>query len=163
MKILISLSNVKLSEVERETLSYLMHDKSHVFVKGKRSDGMESVFKKLGVKTKLTLYRGVGALELKSMLAGEPINYYTSFSEDPSVAKRFGKVVTIHGAPLAFNYWRYAVSDLESIKSDNADEYDSIDGDFLRETLEDEREWVMPFGNVYAVENADKLVFKIRA
>lgn len=151
----------KLTESENQMLAYLVHDKDHVFRKGHRDVSMESVFAKYGKAIKRTLYRGVSQKELDTILAGAPVDYYTSFSESSAVASAFGvRVITIKAAPLAFNYWKYQVAQLKLL---DADEYDDCDGDHLILTAEKEREWLMPAYQQYRCLDAKRLIFEIVA
>lgn len=149
----------KLPESAMDMLVYLVHNKDHVFRKGHKDEDMEVALKLCGEKRNTPLYRGVSNVELEAMLAGEPINYYTSFSEDKQAAQSFGtNVVTLKSAPLAFNYMAFSLWQLDQI---DQEEYEDIDGDFLKETLEQEREWILPFNSRYEVVDRKKLVFRI--
>ena len=151
----------KLSVEAEETLAYLIHDKAHVFVKHDKHRDMEEVFDVCSESTELTLYRGVSEEELQTILGNRPIDYYPSFSEDANVAACFGKVIQIQGAAKAFNYWRHMVDSFAELKLQNFDEFDAVDGDFMIESLEQEREWILPFGLELNVVDQEKLIFKI--
>lgn len=144
-----------------ETLGYLIHSKDHVFVKNRTHPDMEEVFDKCSEPTELILYRGVSDEELKSILSNRPIDYYTSFSEDAHVAVAFGKVIQLQGSPKAFNYWRHMVDSFAELKEQNFDEYEASDGDFMVESLQQEKEWILPFGVQLKVVDLEKLIFKI--
>lgn len=141
-------------------LVYLVHDKEHVFRKGHKDNDMETAFKLCGKKYSKPLYRGVSQEELDLMLAGSKINYYTSFSKDKNVAKDFGPfVVEIKKAPLTFDYETFALWQLSTLSEDD---YDDADGDYLKETAEEEKEVIMPFDTQYNVVDKDKLIFEIK-
>jgi hypothetical protein len=142
-----------------ETLNYLVHDKGHVFRKGYKDPDMEKAFKLCGEKYDKPLYRGVSEEELNMMLSGSKIDYYTSFSKDKNVAKRFGKfVVEIKKAPNIFDYELYSIWDLTRYSSK---EYKEIDGDYMKQGYEEEKEVIMPFGTKYKVISKSKLIFEI--
>ena len=146
---------IRLPESVQETLAYLIHDKDHVFKKGKKNSDMEIAFNLLGKPYKGSLYRGVSDVELQMMIDSRPINYYTSFSKSSTVAAGFGThVIRITSAPLVFDYQSYMKQTLAE-----ADDYSAADVEELLKTLKEEQELIMPFNTVY--EQIRKNEFKI--
>lgn len=146
LKVFLSLSGAALSAKAKEFLAYLVHSKDHVLNQGQKHPLLEEVLKKRLSVCRVTLYRGCSDAEFALYNSGKPIPYYTSFSESRAIAARFGKnLITIkHGK--GFNYWDYLVKDLNELRVLDPDGYESIDGDFLIETVLKEREWILPFG-----------------
>lgn len=135
-----------LSDDAKEMLSYLVHDKGHVFDKHSRDRDMDEVLDKLSEKFDKPLYRGVSAAELKLIESGKPIAYYTSYSESKEVAKSFGTVVTILPPVTGFCYWKYQKQVFEDLKKEDLSEYKSMDGDELLRTALHEKEWIFDIG-----------------
>lgn len=138
----------KLSENTKDVLAYLIHSKDHVLLQGHKDSAIEEALKKYSTVSSKTLYRGCSEVEFNNVAQGKPSQYYMSFSEDQSVAKSFGpKLIILHKAK-GFNYAEYLVEAMNELRENNPNEYDSADGDFMIETAEEEKEWILPFGLV---------------
>lgn len=144
-------------------LSYLIHDKGHI-TDGGKVDAIENALKIYGEKIDKTLYRGVSDKELSLIKDGKLFNQYQSFSEDISVAKKFGKniVTLLPNGSSGFSLWQWGVNDLLKIKKDNPEEYEMSDGDYLIDSYKEELEWILPYGTLYEIVDEDKLTFKIK-
>ena len=152
------LKKYNLTEDEQQILWYLIHDKSHVMKLNHTDHFMDSILTKCSSTSANTLYRGVSNLdELHKLISGKPVNNYTSYSEDPEVAKAFGTVVTLLSPSIGFSYKDWLVSTCKKIGEDDAANYASMDGDFIIETALKEAEWIMPFD--MKLQCVDKLIF----
>lgn len=138
----------KLSEKTKDVLAYLVHSKEHVLMQGSKDASIEEALKKCSEVSAKTLYRGCSAAEFNKVAQGKSVDYYMSFSEDRAIAKQFGpKLIVLHKAK-GFNYAAYLVAAMNDLRETNPKEFNSADGDFMIETAEEEKEWILPFGLV---------------
>lgn len=137
-----------------EALHLLVHDKKHAFDDNFNIPALDKAIKHLSQKCKFPLYRGVhyglqDAFDLTKKF-GDIIKFdgYLSFSEDYNVAKEFGNGIVLHleqGA-IGFNYSEWLRKELIRLKNEDYEEYDGMDGDYMIETCDEEREWILPGG-----------------
>lgn len=152
----------KLTYDDKETLSYLYHDKQQVLPDGfnGKLQGLEKAIKNYS-ETALVLYRGLWPQEVKAIGELEigktfSLNRYSSFSEKLKIGLAFGEgtryVIYLKNAK-AFSYWKYMVNSMTKLKKKDPEEFDDIDGDYIIEVVEDEREWILPREAKYKIEN----------
>lgn len=153
------MSYEKLSFRDHESLSYLQHDKSHIMSNWAKLDALENALKYYSEKAP-DLYRGLYPREVSNVIGdlkvGKTFSFerYTSFSEKKEIGIMFGQktksVMHLEGG-FGFNYAKYSISVLEDLKKQDPKEYWSIDGDYLIEGLEEEKEWIMPVETEYKI------------
>jgi len=139
------------------TCSYLGAGKEYILRIGKRDRNMEWVFKNISEKCTIPLYRGVKEDELKKLLANEPINYYTSYSEDKKIAKKFGTVITVLPPCKAFKYYEF----MTKLHHEDSSGHDDVDDAEIAE-CQREKEWITPFNLRLEVVDSKKLIFKVK-
>jgi hypothetical protein len=138
----------KLSDDTLEFLAYLSHDKGHAMSNDSLVPEMAEVFKHITNEKQTTkLYRGLYSENLEDFEVGKPYTFkrYQSFSEYESVAKEFsrqGIVLQLDGHQGGFNYWEFEVDILKELDKADPDEYYSVDGDYVIESYENEKEWI---------------------
>jgi hypothetical protein len=140
----------------------LIHSKTHAWTGDPwhPDPDMVKVFKKYTSTYSKDLYRGTKSSDdIERLLEGYSIGF-SSFSEHESIAKKFGKVITIKGPSQGFCYWDWIVNECEWLKENYEDEYDQIDGDFMISEAKKEAEWIMPHDMKLEVIDAKKLIFK---
>lgn len=152
----------KLSTPEEEDLLYLIHDKGHIGGSGANIPGINAALRHMS-STAATVYRGISRDELAA-LNKSPSRFvprgYTSATEDVAVARKFARsygtnVVLVMEGFKGFCYWRWLVDWFEKLQKDDAEEYESVDGDFMIESAREEKEWL--FGRTaYHVESRIK-------
>lgn len=155
-----------LTEDEIHTINYLVHDKGHIsYPKAMRE--VESVIRKY-TEPAPVLYRGLrgpsdddrnewttkhqGEMHLDfSVGTVVNIDHVLSFSEDIEVAKGFSEIVMKLVNAKGFSMWEYFIQDLNNLQAEDPDAYDSVDGDFLKEGYEEEKEWLIKGNTKYKV------------
>lgn len=149
------------NEDTQEMLWYLIHSKDHVWMRDYKEPMMQAIMDTHTVKVIKSLYRGFKNKDhIQMLISGESVDAFTSFSENRKTAEKFGEVITLNSPCSGFCYWDWIVSELDIMKTENQEEYNSIDGDFLQKTARDESEWILPFDMKLKVIDAEKLIFE---
>jgi hypothetical protein len=158
-----SVYNKIISDTElEEFMSYLIHDKSHVMDNKSPSPRLEKVLQLVkGQRYDLPLYRGLYTEKEKDFTVGEVYEFprYQSFSEKIEIAKRFsvkGLILKAITSVNGFNYGDYVVHNLNSLKKEDPETYQDIDGDFLVKGAIEEAEWLFPRNSNFLVEDISK-------
>lgn len=151
----------KLDADTREMLWYLIHSKTHVWADEYPDKKMRNVLAKYTTKTNKPLYRGFRSKEyLQKLAAGSPVEAMMSFSEDKSIAEQFGTVMTLEAPSAGFCYWDWVKSECDWLEKNDKFEFNSIDGDFIRNAAIEEAEWLMSHEMKLEVVDAEKFIFK---
>ena len=144
-----ALKKAKFTEKELEDLSYLIHDKGHLAKQGKSIEALDRAIGEFSSDAP-ALYRGVYSSEISGskLNPGEKIklNKYSSFSERPDIASQFGDakvVVELPKGGRGFNYMQQQIENLLDLKEKDPAAFNSVDGDYLIESLKEEAEWIM--------------------
>ncbi len=137
-----------------EHLLYLVHDKDHVLDKKSKIGFMNTVFASCkNNRSKVKLYRGLYKEKIEDFVPGQTYTFarYQSFSEDLNIAKKFTKnklilLLTSHTGGFPYSHW---MKDFyENMKKKDPQEYNSVDGDFMIETANEEKEWIFNIDTV---------------
>ncbi|MDD4111058.1 MAG: hypothetical protein PHS54_05905, partial [Clostridia bacterium] len=143
--------NEVFSKKDKDELSYLIHDKLHL-VSGpnEKIKSLEKAVNYYTEKSNVDLYRGVSNKKIKSIIEkGELDELYVSFSEDFNVAKGFGKnILKLKKGNEGFNFYKNQLDELNSLKKRNRKSFDEADGDFLINSLNEEKEWILKNGKI---------------
>lgn len=147
----------KISDNDIETLLYVVHSDDHV---EKQLKPLITKLQKNGEVPEMTLYRGCSDKEYNAIIkTGKSPVATLSFSEDKNLAKDFGEnVIEVEVDVPMFCYHKFMGDWYATLKKVNPHEYDSVDGDFMIETAEEELEWICT--NDYKFV-ADGSVFKL--
>jgi hypothetical protein len=144
-----ALKKAKFTDKEREELAYLLHEKSNVAKQGESIAALDRALKEFSSDAP-ALYRGVYSSEISGskMKPGEKLKLgkYSSFSEDPAIARRFGNanvVVELPSGGRGFNYMQQQIEDLMQLKETDPSTFEAVDGDYLIDSLKEEAEWIM--------------------
>jgi hypothetical protein len=144
-----ALKKAKFTDKEREELAYLVHEKSNVAKQGESVAALDRALKEFSSDAP-ALYRGVYSSEISGskMKPGEKLKLgkYSSFSEDPAIARRFGNanvVVELPSGGRGFNYMQQQIEDLMQLKEKDPSTFEAVDGDYLIDSLKEEAEWIM--------------------
>ena len=141
----------ELTDSERRTLNYLIHDKKHVTANlGTPIAVIDKAIQKYSEKAP-QLFRGVYPQEtytLNSVKEGNSFSMgrYASFSESEEFAEKFTKstkiMMTLKNG-VGFCYWKYFVADLEKLRDEDPQAFDDEDGDYMIESAKEEGEWIL--------------------
>jgi hypothetical protein len=144
-----ALKKAKFTEKELEDLAYLIHDKGHLGKKGESIEALDRALKEFSSDAP-ALYRGAYSSEISGskMKPGEKLKLskYSSFSEDPAIARQFGDanvVVELPKGGRGFNYMQQQIENLMDLKQKDPAAFEAVDGDYLIESLKEEAEWIM--------------------
>jgi uncharacterized protein YidB (DUF937 family) len=144
-----AMKKAKFTDKEREELAYLLHEKSNVAKQGESIAALDRALKEFSSDAP-ALYRGVYSSEISGskMKPGEKLKLgkYSSFSEDPAIARRFGNanvVVELPSGGRGFNYMQQQIEDLMQLKEKDPSTFEAVDGDYLIDSLKEEAEWIM--------------------
>jgi hypothetical protein len=151
----------KLNYDDKETLYYLYHDKESILpddFKGKLR-GIEKALKNYS-EVAPSLYRGlypqeveaIGELEVGKVFS---LKRYTSFSERLKIGLSFGEgtryVIYLKNG-IGFNYWKFITEDLTKIKNEDPEEFENVDGGYILEFVNEEKEWIFSKEAKYKIE-----------
>ena len=151
-----------LANHEEDPLYYLLHDKGHVVKPGRHIPVLD---RKITSRAPMALYRGLSSHEHALLLLGKVVGdiitapTYWSVSEHRGIAKTFAesyrtKRVVQFNKAKAFCLWQWGIDGLDSLKATDPEAYNREDGDFLKETYQEEAEWIMGF-NTFKVAAVD--------
>ena len=151
----------KLNYDDKETLYYLYHDKEGILpddFTGKL-EGLEKAIKNYS-ETAPSLYRGLYPQEVESIGKLEvgrifSFNRYTSFSERLKVGLSFGEgtryaIYLKNGK--GFNYWKFITEDMNKIKKEDPQEFEDVDGEYIIQSMNQEKEWIFAREAKYKIE-----------
>jgi hypothetical protein len=136
-----------------------------VIESGKPLRSLENALKYYSESTPI-LYRGLYEFEMEifgKLEVGKVLKpgRYSSFSEDLKIAKEFAAgeskcLAVLKSGAKGFAYWKYMVWQLEDLKNNDPEEYENSDGDYLLESTEQEKEWMMSMQAQYQVTEISK-------
>lgn len=147
---------VRFSRDEEITIALLVHDKAHVLGRrNKRHAVLDRVIEHFATKSP-ELWRGIYKQELKAFEVGDTFNAngYMSFSENKSIAERFGgtKVLLHLKTAHAFPYWQWNIENLQlPLKKKDPEAFENNDGEYAIESLKEEGEWITPYDAKFEV------------
>lgn len=154
----------KIDDDDFDLLFYCIHSDDHV---GEKLKPIIAKVQKNGNIPKMNLYRGCSDEELESIkTTGHSFVDTLSFSEDKNIAKVFGNnLIEIESHVPMFCYHQFLKDWYTALQSIDQDEYDSVDGDFIIESADEELEWICTneykFVFVPNKSNNDTIYFKL--
>lgn len=159
-------SSINFDDDTTENLLYLVHDKDHVIDNKSKVGFLNKVFSAYkNNKSNVKLYRGLYTEKLEDFKFGSVYTFdrYQSFTEDLQIAHDFSKnklILQLNIHTGGFPYWRWMVDYYQKMKKEDPSEYDAVDGDYMIEAVEEEKEWIFNIGTkIRIIESFNKSAY----
>lgn len=152
----------ELSDSERRSLNYIIHDKKHVTSNiGYPFPVLDKAIEKYSEKAPV-VFRGAYPQETYALNRTKEggtfsMNRYASFSESEEFARKYATknsntMMSVKNG-VGFCFWKYVVADMEKLRKEDPEAFQDEDGEYMIESAKEESEWIFPKNAKYRVIN----------
>lgn len=159
-----SFDYAELSDSERRSLNYIIHDKKHVTSNiGYSFSVLDKAIEKYSEKAPV-VFRGVYPQETYALNRTKEggtfsMNRYASFSESEEFARKYAKksntMMSVKNG-VGFCFWKYVVADMEKLREEDPEAFRDEDGEYMIESAKEESEWIFAKSAEYRILNVKR-------